>query len=87
MTPCQVFVVCYPWETFVNNGLEKDCWNKFAFEAFLASVDGGGQDPIVYIMDKTSGKHIFGNHRWFMKEKYRRVKQGKDPKNHILILH
>jgi hypothetical protein len=55
-------------ETKADNGPEKDFWNKPAFEALLASVESGGQDPIVYIMDRICGKHISGNHRWFIKE-------------------
>jgi hypothetical protein len=45
------------------------------------SVENRGEDPIVFIRDKIHGKHISGNHRWFIKERYRQVHKEKFDKN------
>ena len=36
-----------------------------------------GTDPIIFIRDKVIGKHISGNHRWFVKQKYLRANPEK----------
>ncbi len=64
-----------------GNRLDNDCWNKLAFEALLLSVENGGEDPIVFIRDKICGKHVSGNHRWFIKERYRHENKEKFQKN------
>jgi hypothetical protein len=60
---------------------DNDYWNRSAFEALLLSVKNGGEDPIVFIRDKIYEKHISGNHRWFIKERYRQVNKDKFDKN------
>ena len=67
----------YPWEIIPGNRHDNDCWNKSAFETLLLSVENGGEDPIVFIRDKIYGKHISGNHRWFIKERYRQFNKEK----------
>ena len=83
VTPWQVLVGRYPWETFLSDPLDNDCWKKSAFEAMLYSVENGGEDPIIFIWDKIFGKHISGNHRWFIKERYR-LETRKSSKTPIL---
>jgi len=68
VTPSQVLDGRYPWELNTSSRIDKDCWNKSAFEALLLSVENRGEDPIVFIKDKIYGKHILGNHRWFIKK-------------------
>jgi hypothetical protein len=58
--------------------------NTSAFEALLLSVNNGGEDPTVFIRDKIYGKHISGNHRWFIKERYRKENKEKFEKKNIL---
>ncbi len=46
--------------------------NKGQFEKLLQHIEKKGGDPIIFIRDDVHGKHISGNHRWHIKEKYRR---------------
>ena len=81
VTPCQLLVGRYPWDENPSDHPDNDCWNKSAFEALLLSVENRGEDPIVFIRDKIRGKHISGNHRWFIKERYRQENNEKFEKN------
>jgi hypothetical protein len=50
--------------------------NKGQFEKLLQHIEKKGDDPIIFIRDDVLGKHISGNHRWHIKEKYRRGQNG-----------
>ena len=47
----------------------------------LHDIERKGDDPIIFIRDKVLGKHISGNHRWHVKEKYYRSNKDKFEKN------
>ena len=55
--------------------------NKGQFEKLLHDIEKKGDDPIIFIRDEVLGKHISGNHRWHIKEKYRRSHTDKFEKN------
>jgi len=56
----------------------------------LYSAENGGEDPIVFIRDKIVGKQIFGNHRWFIIERYELENKEKFEKKtywHLTLTH
>ncbi len=59
----------------------KWCDNKCEFEKLLHDIERKGDDPIIFIRDEVLGKHISGNDRWHIKEKYKRYNTEKFEKN------
>lgn len=41
------------------------------FEDLLLSLEGSGDDPILFIREKVSTRHILGNHRFHIKYNYK----------------
>ncbi len=77
VTTCQVLIGTFSKEQ------ESIKWahNKSEFENILHDIERSGDDPIIFIKDKVLGKHISGNHRWHVKEKYRLYNTDKFEKN------
>ena len=44
--------------------------NRKDFEDLLKSIEEKGEDPILFIQDKLQGKHISGNHKYEIKQKF-----------------
>ncbi len=55
--------------------------NKGQFEKLLHDIEKKGDDPIIFIREEVLGKHISGNHRWHIKEKYLNSRMDKFEKN------
>ncbi len=45
-------------------------YSKADFEKLLTELEDKKEDPLTFIRDKLKGKHISGNHRWEVKERY-----------------
>jgi hypothetical protein len=77
VTACQVLIGTFRQEKESIKGAH----NKSEFEKLLHDIEKIGDDPILCIRDKVLGKHIYGNHRWHVKEKYFRTNKDKLERN------
>ncbi len=67
VTPCQVLINLKSLPQ-LDEMIGVD--NREDFENLLKSIEEKGSDPILFIQDKLQGKHISGNHRYEIKQKY-----------------
>ena len=67
VTPCQVLLTTkFRRQPPEMTGVKA----RKAFETLLTNIEKEGKDPMIFIRDHLKGKHISGNHRYMIKQRF-----------------